>query len=344
MRVTNNMMTRNYLNNLNNNLSLLNESGERLQTGRNFTKMSQNVSDGTRALNIRTQMYKNEQVQDNVKKSGESLSVAETHMMSIEDILNSVNEQTVRALNGPMESASEIYSINFDSLKNQIVEFANCKYNDMYILGGTNNQTPPFEVKDGELYYNGVNVNDVEKTDGVFYANGEKVPYSDSVYMDIGIGLNVKNGVVDPRSAFNMSVSGLDALGYGTSEITYQDRNGEDHTIEVPNNAFELLDEMSNALHEKDFDRLGALNDHLRKTVDNLVTEIADVGVRTNYLDNHSSRLEDEEFYMTDIQSDLEYIEDTDELINQKMREYSWMLTLQYGGKILPQSLMDYVQ
>ena len=39
MRVTNNAMTRNYLINLNNNLSLLNESGTRLQTGREFTKM-----------------------------------------------------------------------------------------------------------------------------------------------------------------------------------------------------------------------------------------------------------------------------------------------------------------
>ena len=49
MRVTNNAMTRNYLINLNNNLSLLNESGTRLQTGREFTKMSENVSAGTRA-------------------------------------------------------------------------------------------------------------------------------------------------------------------------------------------------------------------------------------------------------------------------------------------------------
>ncbi len=344
MRVTNNAMTRNYLKNLNNNLSLLNETSNKLETGRNFNKMSENVSDGTRALNVRTQMYKNEQLQSNVKKSGESLSVAETNMMSLEGILNSVNEQTIRALNGPYESVSEIYSINFDSLKNQVIEFANCKYNDMYVLGGTNNKEVPFEVKDGDLYYNGVNVNDVQKQDGVFYANGEKVPYSDSIYMDIGIGLNVKNGVVDPRSAFNMSVSGLDALGYGTSEITYQDRDGVDHTIEVPNNAYELLDEMSKCLKEKDFDKLGALNDHLRGTIDDLVTEIADVGVRTNYLENHTGRLEDENYYMTDIQSNLEYIKDTDELINQKMREYSWLLTLQYGGKILPQSLMDYVK
>lgn len=344
MRVTNNAMTRNYLINLNNNLSLLNESGTRLQTGREFTKMSENVSAGTRALGIRTQMYKNEQIQSNVKKASESLTVAESNMMSLEDILNSVHEQTIKALNGTNDSVSNIFSINFDSLKNQIVEFANCKYNDTYILGGTNNQSAPFEVKDGELFYNGVNVNSIEKTDGKFTSNGEKVPFSDSIYIDIGIGLTVKNGAVDPRSAFNMSVSGLDCLGYGTTEITYKDINtNEEHTFEAPNNAYELLDEMSKCLEEKDFDKLGALNDHLRKTVDNLVTQIADVGVRTNYLENHTGRLEDEEYVLTEIQNNLEYIKDTDELINQKSLEYSWLLTLQYGGKVIPQSLMDYI-
>lgn len=344
MRVTNNAMTRNYLLNLNNNMNKLNKTSNRLQTGRNFNKMSQNVSDGTRSLNIRTQMYKNEQIQENVKKAGETLSVAETNLMSIEDVLNSVYDQTIRAVNGTHESASEIYSINFDSLKNQVVEFANCKYNDCYILGGTNNQEVPFSVVDGQLCYNGVNVNNIEKNDGVFYSGGEEVPYSENVYMDIGIGLSVKNGKVDPRTAFNMTVSGLDALGYGESEITYEDRNGESHTITAPNNAYELLDDMARALDEKDFDKLSALNDHLRSTVDDLITEIADIGVRSKYLDNHSVRLEDEEFYMTEIQSELEYIEDTKELIDYKSHEYAWQLTLQYGGSVIPKSLMDYVQ
>lgn len=345
MRVTNRSMTRNYLRNLNRNLSLYDESGRRTENGRKFTRMSENVSDGTRALNVRTQMYKNEQVQENAHKASESLSVAESNMMSIEDILNSVYDQTIKAANGTNEQSAEIFSINFDTLKKQIVEFANCKYNDMYVLGGTNNQYAPFELKDdGELFYNGVSVGSVEKTDGVFYSNGDKVPYSDSVYLDIGIGLSVKNGIVDPRSAFNMSVSGLDALGYGRSDITYADRDGVEHTINVPNNSVELLGEMSKALDEKDFDKLIALNDHLKKSINGLVTEIADVGVRTNYLDNNIGRLENEEDYLTEIQSNLEYIKDTDELINHKMLEYSWLLTLQYGGKVIPQTLMDYIQ
>ncbi len=344
MRVTNNYMTRNYLNNLNNSLSLYNESENKLTTGRKISKMSDDVSAGTRALGVRTQSYKNEQIRENVEKAGESLDVAESNLTSIKDILQSVNEQTMTALNGTNVSASNIFSINFTSLKNQVVEFANCRYNGSYVLGGTNNTTPPFTVEDGNLMYNGVKVNDIQKTEGKFYAGGEKVPQSDSIYIDIGIDLSIKNGEVDPRSAFNMSVSGLDCLGYGTSEITYQDTEGNSHTETVPNNAYDILDEMSKCLDEKDFDRLGALNDHLKETLDGLVNEISDIGIRTNYLDTHTERLKDEDYVLTKIQNNLEYIKDTDELINNKNLEYSWLLTLQFGGKILPQSLMDYIQ
>lgn len=377
MRITDRSLSRNYLNNLTRNLKLYNESAMRLQSGRRFQKMSENVSDGTRALNLRTQQYKNKQYQENVKKAGESLTMAETNLTSIEDILNSVHEQTIKALNGTNESASEIFSIDFASLKNQVVEFANCKYNDMYILGGTNNKSVPFEVdENGDLLYNGVNVNRIvnidgevgyfedeeeyeaymeflnsEESEGSYWDNVDreessfaKVPYSDDIFLDIGIGLSVKNGVVDPRSAFNMSVSGLDALGFGTTELTYKDVNGNEHTMTAPNNAYELLDEMSKAVAEKDFDKLGALNDHLKETINDLVVEIADVGIRGHYLENHTNRLENEEDQITEIQQQVEFIDDKEELMIQKMLEFQWLLTLQYGGKVIPQSLMDYVQ
>jgi flagellin-like hook-associated protein FlgL len=347
MRITNTFMTRNYLNNLNNSLDLYNQSGERIHSGRKLSKMSDNVSDGTRALSIRTQSYKNEQIQENVKKAGETLTVAESNLMSIKDIIDNIHSKCVEALNGPKESASEIFSIDFDSVKEQIIEFANCKYNDSYVLGGTNNQTPPFKVNQGgELLFNNVPVNGITKVDGVFLKNGtDEVPQSNSVYMDIGINMSINNGKVDSRTAFNMSENGLDALGYGTTELRYTDASGQEQPITVPNNAYELIGEMAECLREpRDYEKLAVLNDHLKETFDGLVNEIADIGIRTNYLDRHSTRLEDEEDVLTKIQNDLEYIKETDELINNKNMEYSWLLTLQFGSKVLPQSLMDYIK
>ncbi|MGN0613886.1 MAG: hypothetical protein ACI4JB_08305 [Porcipelethomonas sp.] len=344
MRITNNYMTRNYLGNLNNSLELYNQSGNRLTTGRKFSKMSENVSDGTRALNIRTQVYKNEQIQENVKKAGESLTVAESNLTSIKDILTNVYAETIEALNSPKASEADIFACDFDAIKNQIVEFANCKYNNSYILGGTNNTSAPFAIENGELTYNGVKVNDIQEIDGKFFSGTTEVPYSSSIYIDVGINMSIKNGQVDPRTAFDMSVSGLDCLGFGTSQITYQCTDGSTQTIEAPNNAYELIDEMAECLRNEDFDKLSGLNDHLKKTLDGLITEISDIGIRTNYLDRHTTRLEDEEYVLTEIQNDVEYIQETDELINNKSMEYSWLLTLQYGSKVLPQSLMNYVQ
>lgn len=346
MRITNTFMTRNYLNNLNNSLDLYNQSGERIHSGRKLSKMSDNVSDGTRALSIRTQFYKNEQIQENVKKAGETLTVAESNLMSIKDIIDNVHSKCVEALNGPKASAAEIFSIDFSAVKDQIVEFANCKYNNTYVLGGTNNQEPPFSVDDnGDLFYNGVAVNEIEKQNGSFQSNGKEVPYSSSVYIDVGINMVVKDGKVDPRTAFNMSESGLDALGYGTTELKYKDDQGNEVTFNAPNNAYELIGEMSDCLKEPvNYEKLAVLNDHLKETFDGLVNEIADIGIRTNYLDRHSSRLEDEEDVLTKIQNDLEYIKETDELVNNKNMEYSWLLTLQFGSKVLPQSLMDYIK
>ncbi|MBQ3566856.1 MAG: hypothetical protein IJA12_06730, partial [Oscillospiraceae bacterium] len=291
MRITNNYMTRNYLGNLNRSLERYNSSANKLTTGRKFSKMSENVSDGTRALTIRTQFYKNEQIQDNVKKAGESLYVAESNLMSIKDIVDTVHSTAVQALNETNKSAADIYAADFDAVKEQIVEFANCKYNDCFVLGGTNNTSAPFEIKDGELFYNGVNVNDIQKSEGVFMNGTEEVPYSNSVFIDIGISMTVSNGKIDPRTAFNMSVSGLDCLGYGTTEVEYDCNGGGKKTAEVPNNVFEIIDEMSTCLREGDYDKLGALNDHLKKSFDNLVTEISDIGIRTNYLDRHTARL-----------------------------------------------------
>ena len=82
MRITNNYMTRKYLNNLNNSLSLYNESENKLTTGRKISKMSDDVSAGTRALGVRTQSYKNEQIRENIEKAGESLNVAEGNLTS----------------------------------------------------------------------------------------------------------------------------------------------------------------------------------------------------------------------------------------------------------------------
>ncbi|HHX56977.1 MAG TPA: hypothetical protein GX710_03055 [Clostridiales bacterium] len=350
MRVTQNSMSRNYINNLNSTLLKYNKSMDKVSSGRRFTKMSESVADGSRALRLRAQIYKNEQMQRNLSTVQEELNVAETNMMSVKGVLDTAHEQALKVQNGINEPDNEyqIYSSVFNSYKDQVFQWSNAVYGDKYLFGGTNNGGYPFSLNSsGEMEYNGVNVNDISKdADGyfVFGTPPEKVPYSDEIYVDVGLNLSVDGGKLDKKTALNISVSGLDSFGFGTTNVDYLSVDGTMKNFDVPNNIYVIFDEMAKALDTKDMDKFAALDLQLTEQSRKMMVEVADLGVRGNYLTSTLSRYEDEELTLIEMQTNVEKINDSEEITTMRSHEYSWQLTLQFGSSFLPQSLMDYLR
>lgn len=346
MRITQNSMTRNYLNSMNNTLSTIASSSDKLTTGRGFKKISENVSSGVTALKTRQKLYKNEQLQENIKVADEELEVAETNLMSIKEIADTIHEQSIKLQNGVNEGEDETFIATFNSYNQQILELGNCTYNDKYVLGGTNNgEEAPFTLNDeGNVCFNGVEVNSITKENAIFTdADGNTVPESGDVYMDIGLGLTFSGSDIDSKSAFKVSVSGLDCLGYGTEKVTYKSIDGSENEYEIPNNLCEILSGMTDAIKENDMNKFAAYENKFKATTDSMVSNVSEIGVRTNFLESNLSRLENEGALLTEKKANLEGVDDTKELIKYKSFEYSWMLTLQYGSKVIPQSLMDFI-
>lgn len=346
MRITQNSMNRRYLTNINRNLSDVASSQNKIATGRAFTKMSENVTKGTRALGIRTQLYRNEQIQENAKTVREQFTVAEDNLTAVNDVLQVVHGKVIAALNGTnTQQELDIYANEFDTLREGIMQFSNCTYDDKYIFGGTNDAGPPYTLaEDGALLFNGVPVSEITEDAAVFYdADGNQVPYSDDIYLDVGLGMRFSNGKIDSRTVLNSSVSGLRSMGCGTTDLTYE-QNGEEVTFEAPNNVYELIGSICDALEDGDMDRLGALSDHLDTAMNNTINNITDIGVRYQFVENNIARLETEHLALDEMQGNLEGVSDTDEIINYKSFVYAYSLTLQFGGEVVPQSLMDYIQ
>lgn len=364
MRVTQRSMSRNYINNLNSTLLKYNKSMDKVSSGRKFTKMSEAVADGSRALRIRAQLYKNEQMQRNLNSVSEELNVAETNMMSVKGVLDTAHEQALKVQNGTQEAGNEyqIYSSIFSSYKDQIFQWSNAVYGDKYLFSGTNNAKAPFALDgDGDLTYNDIKVSEITQD-----ANGDyvypvpdptdptdptkvtmqKVPYSDDIYIDIGLNVTVNGTDVDKKTAFNTSVSGLASFGFGTSEVEYTNKEGETKTFDVPNNIYEIFDQMADELSKGEgcnMDKLAALDNKLTEQSKKLMVEVADIGVRSNYLSTTLSRYEDEELTLTEMQMKVEKINDSEEITTMRTYEYAWKLTLQFGSDFLPKSLMDYL-
>lgn len=347
MRVTTSYLTRNYLTNANRTLKAYNDSNEKLTSGRAFTRVSQNISGGKKAFTLRTQIYKNSQYQKNIETVQEQLGVVESSLTAIQDVMQTANETSMRAATGTQNEASrETLAASLGGLKETILQSSNSAYVDKFVLGGTNSGDLPFSVdNNGELLFNGSKVSGITETNGVFYdENGSVVEMSSEIFVDIGLGIRMNGSEIDDRSVYKISYSGLDSLGFGSNGITYKDGDGNDQTISVSNNVYDIITEMQDAITSGEIEKLSALNDHLTTRFDKLLSTISDIGIKTNYLDNRLNILKDEEVSLETQQVNVEGIDDTEEITRYNECKYSWMLTLQFGSSVLPQSLMDFIK
>lgn len=352
MRVTNRMTSRNYLRTLNNNLSKLAETEERIGSHMKFQNLSDNVIDGARAMRIGQQLDKTERHLQNVSNVRGELEYAENVLNDVEDILVEVHTKVIKALEQSKDqdenvgkTAREAVAAEISNLKGQVLQYCNGKFSDKYVFSGTQNYTAPFTLnQSGKVLFNGIPVDSIYEKDGSFcyetVENGvttEKiVPQSEEMYIDVGLGIKMTAGNLDPATTFQVSFSGLDILGFGTTP-------GKDGTA-MQNNVFSLLDQMETALRNADTELAGELNDHLSQRRNEVYANATDMGNRTNFLDRTESRLTDEKNTLEKMCSSLMAIDEGEEAINLSTHKRILQATLSYGSQIIPMSLIDFIR
>ncbi len=328
MRITQNSLTRSYLRNLNRNLSNLAKSNERLTSERRYNLVSENTSDAARAYTVRDELWSNEQFLTNIRDAKGELSSAESNMMSVSDILKSVQEQVIHGITGTTSPEQrEILASSIDNLKEEVLQLANAKYGDKYLFSASNNDTPPFSIVNGELQFNGVKV-DTTNDPALFNENN-------SVYLDIGLGLTMVGSNVDTKSAFKISTSGVDVLGYGSTVI-----NGET----IPNNLISMMNKIADDLRTGNVNSVGKTMEHLKAKTKDLLISITDIGNRDNFLDHNANRIESDILNLKAAQKKLEGVSLEEESIYNKSYDMAWMVTLQLGSKIIPPSIFDFMR
>lgn len=341
------MISRNYMRTLNTSLSKRAESLERGTSGLKFSKLSDNVADGTRAMHLQETRYQSTQQLDNVENLLSEMNAVDSDMDSIHSVMQSIQDKTLMAMSenyGPDKRA--VLSKEIANLKDQILQFANSQFSGKYLFGGTNNSSQPFTVNpdSGKLQFNGVEVESIYKEDGKYYyddpVDGKTlVPNSGDVYADIGLGLKISDDMeADPRTAFQVSFSGLEMLGFG-APIT-----GKDGT-QVASNAYDMLTQLENAI-APDFDKTAVddLHRQLVSLTDQVGMSRTDLGTRMNFLERVQTRLKADIDNMSEMESKLVSSDPAEEAIKMKECEYVWMAVLQLGSQILPSSLLDYMR
>ena len=346
MRVAQRTISRNYLRTLNGALSKRAESFERGSTGLKFATLSENVSDGTRAMHVQEQRYQATQHLDNVNNLLYEMNSVDSNMKSIHSILQTAQEKVLKSMSESCgQDGRDVLAKEIGKLKEEVLQLANSQYGGKYLFSGTNNSTAPFTVDDktGKLLYNGIEVEKIQNEKGEFFylddkGNKVSIPKNDPIYADIGLGYRYDgNMAADPRTAFQVSISGLELVGFGTAT----GKNG----TQVSGNLYDLLTEIEKSLTPKL--NKEALDDQYTQLVE-LTDQVGicrtDLGTRMSFLERNAERLENDIGNLTEQESGLISSNPADEAIKMKECENVWMAVLQLGSQVLPSSLLDFMR
>lgn len=347
MRIADRSATRTYLTQLNGAKTDFMKTQEQIFTGKRFTKMSDDVANGIRTLNSRFELDKTQTHYDNVAAVNDELSIAEDVLLDIEEILTRAKELALTALNGTNNSSNEVIAQEIAGLKDQLILLANTQVGSSFTFGGSNaSSTEPFTVDDsGNLLYNGVNVSDIQVSDGTvegidegsyYYLddNGDakSIPMDEDIYFDVGLGIKLNESQVTNNSAVKISFSGLDVFGFGIDEETG-----------LSNNLYNILTDLENAVLENDTETMGEIELHFADLSDKFLVQVTSIGTTTNYLNAIESRLErNVDMYKIMIDN---YMGTNDEeaITTLAMNEFILEMVQQLGSRIIPNSLMNFL-
>lgn len=331
MRITTSAVLRNYQTGLSKATIQLNSDQSKVLSQRAFSKSAEDPAAAAQAFKLRKSYASTCDYISNAKGAISKLDTVESSAVEMNTVAQSAKELILQGINGATSSEGRAtIAASLRAYQETLVLGANAKYGDDFIYGGANTSEVPFELVNGKLQYYGIDVN---TTDTAEKATLNKLA-SEEILTDIGFGLEVDgSSSVTSGTAFSISFSGLDALGYG------KDTDGNEA------NLVNLLGKIADELEADNFDT--AETSKLSKQFDSacakLLNYVTGLGTKSNYLQTTLTRLEDNKSIITDKISSLESVDMAEAITNYSWSQYAYNAALKVGNSILSQSFIDYM-
>lgn len=329
MRIGNQTIVRNYTSNLGKNLSALNRANDRSVTNRRFDSMAESTSLGVRAMKVRRSMEKLENYMDTAKTVEAKFKSAEDQMRQVSSLAQSITDRYLKGLNDTATAEDrKIMASEIEALQKQFLTAANGQFSESFVFGGTNTTKPPFTADAaGKLFYNGVDVAEMAGADGKLKPEYQYL-MDDVNYVDLGLGMAMKDGQVVGSTGFVSTVNGLDFFGIGDDNI------------------YNVTSQMIAALRDPDFknsDTTQALVTKMRDAQSTLLTGVTNLGTQSSYLTENIRRMEGDLITLSERQNALEFTDPATAIMNFKMQEFAYNAALQMGQRLLQPTLFNFI-
>lgn len=205
MRVTDRLVQNSYLSNLNSIKSDINTLAEQMTSQSTINRPSDNSLGTSRLLSLNSQASDIETYLSNISNS---IGFVDSTISSLEGIQSQITNaltDLTSVMNGTLaEDDYATYAENLQTYLDAIVDYANSKYDDRYLFGGTDYSQDPYSY-DGTQY-----VQNTTDTSGEI-----TVKISSSMSQQINITGDEVFGTIDGTDIFNQLQSIIDDLNNG---------------------------------------------------------------------------------------------------------------------------------
>lgn len=336
MRVTNKMLSNNFLRDMNNNLENMQTLQQQMTSGKEIRKPSDNPFKVSRAMQLNTSINTNKQYNENISDTVNWLDTTDTALGQAGNVLQRVRELLVSSGNAAYGS-DEKRAIK-DEINEKVGELSqilNTNFDGKYIFGGTRGTTKPTDATVDTVTGNTVLS---------YKINGASPTAAD-----------ITNQVNMVKSGLSVEISQGVSIKYNVSAGDVMEFTSEDNTTY---NLSDLLKSITTHLDGKlnDTDAAGSAGNAADKeltgtdlkgitdTISNLLKIRSEVGAKQNRMTSAKERNEDENYNMTELLSKTEDID-----ITQKTMEYAnaqtvYLASLQTSAKVIQPTLMDYLR
>lgn len=143
MRITNNMLSRSLLYNLNNAQQTMYKLENQLSSGLKITRPSDNPVAMENALRYKSTIAHVNQWKANAAEGIAYLDTADDTMATMAEVLQRAKDLAIQGANGTLNPKDqEKVAIEIDQLREQLIELANTRVGNKYIFAGTKNVEP----------------------------------------------------------------------------------------------------------------------------------------------------------------------------------------------------------
>lgn len=330
MRVTNKMMSNNFLTDMNNNLQNLSKIQQQLTSGKEVRRPSDDPFKVARAMQLHTDINTNKQYNENITDASNWLDTTDTALNEVGSVLQRIRELLVSSGNAAYGSDER------NAIKNEInqkvgelTQALNTNFDGKYIFGGTRGTSKP--VMDQTI----------DGNTNIAYAHKDGSQITDPADPELNMIKGKLNIEVSQGVTIDYNVTASDVLEFTDENGTSQDLGS------ILKNITYHLDgkDSSGAVDSSASDNLtGQDMTDITNAITNVLSLRSEVGAKSNRMQSAADNNTTENTNMTEILSKTEDID-----ITQKTMEYANMQTiytasLQTSAKVIQPTLLDYLR